>query len=200
MRKPWLLASVLVVLLGALAAVILGGKPEAAVARNPLVGAGLQPIGVAAPSWQTVVILSSRDVDLPAAKLWAAWERLETWPSWAVPLVIDAKWIDAPGWRAGARFEQTLDLGFPLQRLQTTETVGIATPGRLVSWWKDLGGIKSNHIWSFEELPNGGSRVVDLEIFHGVLVGLARPLVEERWQHRFDAALDGLILAARRVR
>jgi len=33
----------------------------------------------------------------------------------------------------------------------------------------------------------------------GVLIGLARPLTEEGWQRRFDDAVDGLIVAARRA-
>src|SRR5271170_2924353 len=199
MRKPALLASLLVILFGAFAAVVLGGKPEPALLRNPLVSAALQPIGLAAPSWETVVLFASRDTDLPPAKLWATWERLESWPSWASSLVVEAKWLDAPGWRAGARFEQVLDLGLLLRHVRSTETVGFVNPGHLVSWWKDLGGLKSSHVWSFEPLPGGGCRIVDLEIMHGVLVGLARPLTEEGWQRRFDDAVDGLIVAARRA-
>ena len=198
MRRPTLLASLVVLLCGAFAAVVLGGKPEAALMRNPLVGAAMQPIGLATPSWQTVVLFASRDTDLPPAKLWATWERLEGWPQWSSPLVVETRWLDAPGWRAGAHFEQVLDLGLLLNRVRSTETVGFVNPGRLASWWKDEGGLKSNHVWSFEPLPGGGCRIVDLEILHGVLMGLARPLAEEIWQRRFDDAVDGLIVAARR--
>lgn len=201
MRKPGtLLASLVVILFGAFAAMVLGGKPDAALARHPLVTAGLQPIGVTAPSWQTMVLLAARDTDLPPARLWAAWEKLEAWPSWSGGLVVETRWIDTPGWRSGARFEQVRDLGWALGRLRTVETIGVADTGRFVSWWKDLGGIKSNHVWSFEPLPGGGSRVVDLEILHGPVIGAARPLAEQAWQRRLDADVDGLILAARRNR
>jgi hypothetical protein len=199
MRKPALLASLVVILLGAFAAVVLGGKPEPALLRNPLVTGALQPIGLAAPSWQTIVLYASRDTDVPAAKLWATWERLESWPGWASPLVVETHWLDAPGWRAGARFELVLDLGLLLNRVRSTETVGFVNPGRQVRWWKDQGGFKSSHVWSFEPLPDGGCRIVDLEIMDGVLIGLARPLTEEGWQRRFDDAVDGLIVAARRA-
>jgi len=199
MRKPTLLASLLVILLGAFAAIVLGGKPEPALLRNPLVVGALQPIGVAAPSWQTVVLFASRDTDLPPARLWATWEKLENWPSWASPLVVETHWLDAPGWRAGARFEQVLDLGLLLNRVRSTETIGFVDTGRMASWWKDEGGIKSSHVWSFEPLPGGGCRIVDFEVMHGILMGLARPLAEQNWQHRFDEAVDGLIVAARRA-
>jgi hypothetical protein len=199
-RKPALLASLLVILLAAFFAIALGGKPEPAVLRHPVVAAALQPIGLAAPSWQTMVLLTTRDTDVPPARLWATWERLEAWPSWAAPLVVETHWVDPPGWRAGARFTQVLDLGLMMRRVSSTETIGAVTAGRSVSWWKDQGGIRSNHVWSFEPLPDGGSRIVDLEILHGVLIGLARPLAEAAWQEKFDSAVDGLILAARRAR
>ncbi|HUA53282.1 MAG TPA: SRPBCC family protein [Candidatus Sulfotelmatobacter sp.] len=201
MRRPALLVSLLLILAGAYLAIVLAGRPDATALRNPLVVAGLKPIGVAAPSWQTMVLIAARDTDLPPARLWATWERLEAWPSWAAPLVVEARWLDATGgWRPGARFEQVLDLGPLLSRVRSTETVGIVEPGRLVSWWKDTGGIKSNHTWSFEVRPDGGSRVVDVEIFDGIAIALARPIFEARWQTRFDDALDGLILAARRAK
>jgi len=200
MRKPALLASLFLILAGAYFAIALAGRPDAAVLRQPLVVAGLKPIGVAAPSWQTMVLMTTRDTDLAPARLWATWERLETWPSWAAPLVVEARWIDAPGWRPGARFEQVLDLGPLLSRVHSVETVGAVEPGRQVSWQKDSGGIKSNHTWSFEPLADGGSRVIDVEIFDGIAIALARPIFEERWQARFDDALDGLILAARRAK
>ncbi len=199
MRKPALLASLLVILAGAFFALALAGKPDAALLRQPLVSAALQPIGVA-PSWQTMILYTTRDTDVPPGKLWGVWQRLEGWSGWAQPLVVEAHWIDAPGWRAGARFEQVLDLGLPLNRMSSIETIGLADPERRVSWWKDTGGIKSNHVWSFEPLPDGGTRVVDFEILHGVLIGLARPVTEQRWQQRFEDALDGLILAARRMK
>jgi hypothetical protein len=200
MRKPALLASLLVILFGAFLAIVLAGRPDPALLGNPLVTAGLRPIGLAAPSWQTVILMATRDTDLPPARLWATWEHLEAWPSWAGPLVAEAHWIDQPGWRVGARFEQVLDLGLVISRVRSTETIGAAAPGRFVSWWKDQSGIRSNHVWSFEPLPDGGSRIVDLEILHGLPIGLARPLTEAGWQAKVDAAVDGLILAARRTK
>jgi hypothetical protein len=198
-NRSALLASLVVLLLGAFAAVVLGGKPDAALARHPLVIAALQPLGVT-PNWQTVVLFSARDTDLPPARVWAAWEKLEAWPTWSGGLVVETRWIDTPGWRAGARFEQVLDLGWMMTHVRSVETVGAADTGRLVSWWKDQSGVKSNHIWSFEPLPDGGSRIIDCEVLHGPLVGLARPVTEPAWQHRFDVAIDGLVLAARRAK
>jgi hypothetical protein len=190
-----LIAALMIGLLG----VVLTSKPDAALLREPVVIAGLRPIGVDEPSWQTLVIFASRDVELPREILYETWSKLETWPSWGRPLVLQARWVDMPGWRVGARFEQTLDLGFPLDRLRRTETVSAATPGHLVSWAKEESGVRSNHIWSFEDLPNGGTRVIDCEIFQGLLAGFARPMVEKKWQARFEEVVNGLVSQARRA-
>lgn len=200
MRRGSLIASLALVLALALFVVVLGGKPDPAVLRQPLVIAGLRPMGIVSPSWQTMVMFAARDVDLPRERVFAAFDKVESWPQWAGPMIVDARWIDLPGWRAGARFEQTADLGFPFRRLQSIETVGGTTPGRLVSWASERGWMRSNHIWSFEDLPDGGTRVTEVAIFHGPLIGAARPFVESRWQERFDTALDGLLVQARRPR
>ncbi|MBK8034617.1 MAG: hypothetical protein IPK17_34970 [Chloroflexi bacterium] len=40
-------------------------------------------------------------------------------------------------YRVGRRFEQTLDLGFPLGKVISAETVGTVIPQEQVMWWKD---------------------------------------------------------------
>ena len=200
MPRASLLAVLVAALLIGLLGVVLIGKPDPVVLRQPLVMAAMRPIGVDEPSWQTVVIYASRDVELEREQVFQAWSKLEAWPSWARPLVLQARWIDAPGWRAGARFEQTLDLGFPLSHLHSVETVAAANPGHFVSWLKEESGVHSNHVWSFEDLPNGGTRIVDFEVFQGLLVGFARPMVEKTWQSRFEDAVSGLVSYARRPR
>jgi hypothetical protein len=191
-----LVASLLIGLLG----VVLTGRPDPVLMRQPLVMEALRPLGVAEPTWQTLVIYASRDIELPRDTVFEAWSKLDAWPSWARPLILQARWLDLPGWRAGARFEQTLDLGFPLSRLHTVETVTAANSGHFVSWSKEESGVRSNHVWSFEELPDGGTRIVDFEIFQGALAGFARPLVERGWQARFEDAVTGLVAYARKGR
>lgn len=200
MPRASLLAVLIAALLIALLGVVLTARPDPAVLRQPLVIAGMRPIGVAEASWQTLIIYASRDVEVPRDIVYETWAKLESWPSWARPLVLQTHWLDLPGWRAGARFEQTLDLGFPLNRLRSIETVSAAIPGQMVSWSKEESGVRTNHIWSFEELPGGGTRIVDCEIFQGALAGLARAMVEKNWQTRFEDAVSGLVAQARRAK
>src|SRR5258706_12453048 len=101
-------ASLLTVLIAVLVIGLLGvvpvGRPDPAVLRQPLVVAGLRPLGVDEPSWQTLITYASRDIELPRDAVFEAWSKLESWPSWARPLVTQARWLDMPGWRVGARF------------------------------------------------------------------------------------------------
>jgi uncharacterized protein YndB with AHSA1/START domain len=188
-----------VVILSAIFAIVVSARPDPALLRNSQVEQALGELGVGQTSWQTVVLLSIRDVDLAPKLVYRAWADPETWHRWGAPLIVNARWVDEAGWEPGRRFEATLDLGFPLSRLQRTETVGAVKPGERVSWWNKTSAVASNQAWSFQPLPGGGTRVTVVQIFQGGAVGLIRFAVQDRWQRRYDDALDGLILEARRA-
>jgi len=153
-------------------------------------------IGLERPSWQTLIVSVTQDVELPAERLWATWSDLESWPRWSAPLHQATRWTGAPGWVPGATFEQTLQLGFPLGRSAYPVTVRAAEPGRMVSWWEAEGSVRSCHIWLFEELAPGRTRVTDTEVFEGLATGLLKPLLRPRWQRLFERSVDGLARAA----
>ena len=156
-------------------------------------------IGLQRPSWQTLVVSASREVALPAVALWRAFTRLETWPEWSGPLHQATRWLGGPDWVPGATFEQTLQLGFPLGRNVATVTLGAVEPARMVSWWHTDGGLRSCHVWAFDEMPRGRTRLTDAEVFDGLAVGLVEPLVAVRWRSLFAASVAGLERAARRT-
>ena len=157
----------------------------------------LRRIGIARPSWQTVVVSASQEVALPRRLIWDTWSKLEDWPQWSAPLHVSTRWLGDPGWRAGASFEQVLDLGFPLGRTVSPETVGAAVEGETVSWWKEAKGIKSCHVWHFAVLAPDRTLVTNTEVFHGVSIGLLKPIAARRWRERFRASVDGLAAQAR---
>lgn len=198
MRRPSLLTILAVAILAAIFAIVVSAKPDPALLRNGQVTEALKELGVAQPSWQTVVLLSTRDVDLPPSEVYAVWSKLENWHGWGAPLIVDAHWTDKQAWVPGNSFEETLDLGFPLSRLQRVETIGAVTEGERVSWWNSHSAVSSNQVWAFQKLPGGGTRISVVQVFQGIAVGLMRFAVEDDWQRRFDDALDGLILEARR--
>jgi hypothetical protein len=160
------------------------------------VGFALKKIGVNKPTWQTIVVGTSREVDVPPAAIWKLWSQLEMWPTWSKPLHNAARWTGSGGWEVGSRFEQDLNLGFPLGAKTSAETVGEIIPGEQVIWWKDENGVKSCHVWSFEALADGRTKVTDVEVFHGVPMGLVKPLVAGDWQRKFEASVEGLVAKA----
>src|SRR5262245_58658144 len=162
------------------------------------VGYPMSRIGLERRSWQTLVVSASREVALPAEALWRAFTRLETWPEWSAPLHQATRWLGSPDWVPGATFEQTLQLGFPLGRMVATVTLGAVEPPRMVSWWHTGGGVRSCHVWDFDEVSPGRTRVTDTEVFHGLFMGLVKPLVATRWRSLFAASVAGLERAATR--
>jgi hypothetical protein len=159
---------------------------------------GLQKIGLDKPTWKTIIAAASQEVDLPAALLWNEWTKLEDWASWSNPLHAGARWLGKAEWEVGAKFEQDLNLGFPLGKLTSIETVGMVVPGETIIWWKDYKGIRSCHIWTFEALDDRRTRITNVEVFHGLAMGLVKPLVVANWQRLFESSVSGLIRQAQK--
>ncbi len=157
----------------------------------------LNRIGVERPSWKTLIVSASQEVDLPAEKLWSTWAKLESWPDWSAPLHEATRWTGPPGWAPGATFEQTLRLGFPIGRSVASVTVGAAEPGHRASWWH-TDGLKSCHVWDFTVVSQARTRVTNTEVFEGLSVGLMKPLIRGHWQRLFEASVAGLARAATR--
>jgi hypothetical protein len=101
--------------------------------------------------------------------------------------------VGEAGWGERAKFEQDLNLGFPLGTITAQEKIDAIVPGESLMWCKDENGVKSCHVWRFEALSNGRTRVTNVEVFHGAAMGLVKPLVASNWQKLFEASVEGLI-------
>src|SRR5262245_25067519 len=156
----------------------------------------LEQIGVTAPTWKTLVVSAGAIADKPADRLWTTWSDVRRWPEWSTPLHVAVRWVDGDSFAPGAKFEQVIQLGFPVGRITSLETVGMTESGRYVSWSKRASGMRSCHRWQFEPLPDGRTRVSNVEVFHGTPVGLIKPLVGKRWRVLFQTSVDNLIAAA----
>jgi hypothetical protein len=187
---------ILAALVWYLQAVFLWDPLEGKEAHLGKIREALDLMAVEEASWKTEVIAVTKETDVSRERLWARWADLERWPEWSNPLHVSTRWLDTPGWRQGVRFEQTLDLGFPAGRTVSLETVWEVTPEKSAIWWKSAGGTKACHIWTFESLPGGRTRVTDVEVFHGNVVGFLKPFVGERWQRLFESSVDGLVRSA----
>jgi uncharacterized membrane protein len=153
----------------------------------------LEQLGVAKPTWKTLVTAAEATTDQPADRLWSIWSDLPRWPEWSTPLHESVHWASGDTFAPGAQFEQVIHLGFPLGRTTSRETVRVVEPGRLASWAKQENGVKSCHVWQFEPLPGGRTRVSNVEVFHGTPIGLIKPLVGARWRRLFQSCVDNLI-------
>jgi len=165
---------------------------------DTVIATALQKIGVEKPSWKTVIAAASQEVAIPQATLWDTWSRLEEWSLWSKPLHVATRWVGKPGWESGARFEQDLNLGFPVGKTTSAEIVGAFVPGESIMWWKDEKGVRSCHIWQFERVSDSRTRITNVEVFHGIAMGLVKPLVANQWQKLFEQSVAGLIQHAQK--
>ncbi len=171
-----------------------GNNPD----ENRAIKVALTNVGLNAPNWQTIIVSTSREINAPRNVVWETWSRLEDWSRWAPQLVKSAKWHGVDGWRKGAMFEQVLDLGFPLGKETSIETVKTCLPGSTLSWWKKTRNSSVSRLWLFEDTPGGKTRVIYVDVTHGSSTWMFKPLVVNRWEARFSGAIEGLALRSLR--
>jgi hypothetical protein len=133
--------------------------------------------------------------DVSPERLWAVLENVEAWPRWS-PLHTAARWTEGGSLTVGARFEQELDLGFPVGRKTESVVLAFAESGSRVGWLGDNGRVRSCHLWTLGRADDGRTQVCNVEAFAGLPVMLIKPLVASRWRRQFQAAVEGLIAAA----
>jgi hypothetical protein len=163
------------------------------------IGVALQNIGVEVPNWQTIIVCSSCEINLSRQTVWEAWSRLEDWQRWSPQLIKSAEWCEAPGWKRGARFRQTIDLGFPVGQIESAETVNTVIQGLTVGWQSKTESNNEGQVWLFEDVSEGKTRVTHVGILQGSVMWFIKPLIIGRWQAKFDSGLEGLMLKALRA-
>lgn len=149
--------------------------------------------GIEKPTWQTLVISATREVDLSKEQVWSVWQDLEAWPSWSAGLHQSTQWTGLQRWEAGSEFEQLLDLGFPIGVQTSAEKIKEVVTGQRVIWTKNKDGIRACHVWDFTTLPNGKTRVTNCEVFHGVPIAIISPFTARNWYNKFNHGMENLI-------
>jgi hypothetical protein len=156
----------------------------------------LREVGASKPGLKTLVIAASGTAAAaPPERVWAVLEDVASWPRWS-PIHAATEWKAGDGLTVGARFDQVIELGFPVGRQTGHVTVAFAEPARRVGWTEDASGMRSCHLWRLEPAAGGGTEVADVEVFSGVPVALVKPFVARRWRRLFRGAVDGLIATA----
>ncbi|GHJ49321.1 hypothetical protein Cs7R123_66630 [Catellatospora sp. TT07R-123] len=155
----------------------------------------LERITAPTAGWKTLVAQASAVTDASPQQVWRVWSDLSGWPGWS-PLHTATAWAGTPGFAVGARFDQTLALGFPVGTKTEQATLAELEPGSRAAWAGDSGGVRSCHSWQFTPTASGGTHISNVEALTGTAVGLVRPLVARRWNSMFQGAVDGLVRTA----
>lgn len=198
-RRAPLTSVLALVLVGALVALVLGGKPPAAVSSQPDARAATGLIARPAPAWQQVVLMATRDVSVDRSRLIELIQDPRRWSEWGPSLYRAAEWSDPAQWVVGKPATFWFDLGLPLGVVRSAGTVRDVQPGKRIGWAASAPVAEMAQLWRLEPLADGGTHIVAVVVLEGAVPGMLRSLTERRWQTALDAAVDGLVLEAHRL-
>jgi hypothetical protein len=167
--------------------------------QDPTIRGALARLGLPSASGKVLAVTASADTKLDPEHVWATWSKLDQWPRWSKSFVSASRWLEGRKWEVGAQFELVRTLGFPIGRQVTVETVREVNEGTSVAWWDGKGGsFRTCHIWFFESLPEGGTRIHSTEVLVGWVVALFKPLMRRTLTRSFEEATQALARAAER--
>ncbi len=141
--------------------------------------------------WTTALVASEIVVNATPEEVWQVWSQIEQWPEWSSELHNSAKFTSDNKWEVGSTFEQNINLGMA-GTVTSYETLKVVDQGKKVMWWKDKEGIKSCHTWVFENAGVGKTKITNIEVFDGTIIGLMKPILISDWQKKFDSSLVNL--------
>lgn len=173
-------------------------KKQEATNEDPTIKGALGRLGMQRTTPATLVIVATAETSLSPETVWAAWSKIEDWPRWSKPMLQSARWLEGRTWVVGSKFEQVRSLGAPIGRQVTVETVREVNPGQSVAWWEGTGPFKTCHLWFFEPLSSGGTRIHKTEVFIGMLFLMFKPLLRRGLTQQFTEAVQGLVKFAER--
>ncbi|KJV09026.1 hypothetical protein VZ95_14020, partial [Elstera litoralis] len=171
---------------------ILAGRSAPAVLAHPDV-APLHTLAATPPDWQTIVLLSSRDTDLPAAALWAKIDAVSSWPDWSRSAISLAEIKDSSD---GGTIRFRINLLYGLMPF-SYEAPRLAAAPRELRWGRAQPGAATLFSWRVTELDGGRSRVSLVAYLHGPAYGAARAILEGAGQRQIDVIVTHLLTAAR---
>ena len=167
--------------------------------EQPTIKGALGRLGMTGPNLATLMISASVKTKASPEAVWETWRQIELWSSWGKPLIANARWLEGREWEVGTKIEQTNVWGFPFGRTVAIDIVKEVNHGQSVSWWKSAKGIRSCHIWFFEPLREGGTRIVKTEVFVGFTILLNKLVIKRKWKALFQESVDGLAKAVERA-
>jgi hypothetical protein len=134
------------------------------------------------------------------ARAWEIYTNHDNWRSFA-SIYGEIGWVKGYPWQVGSSME--IEILRPVE-VVVNHTIILCNPGRMIGWIDRALGITISQWVSFEELPEGGTKVhTQGEIFsHGLKIAgkSVEQLMEvftETWYENFREACDRLVGANR---
>lgn len=199
MRKtrlpPAVLGSLILLLLASLMGLMLAGRPDQAILNHPDIEMIKDEADVT-PSWKTVILFSSRDIDAPAAVLAAKLQAIDAWPQWARSNLVIAEKLD--NFENGMiRFRiKTL---YGLLPIEYTAPIRQSAPDSLV-WGRVASGTATLFGWRLSPGAAGRTRVSLTVYLDGPAYGALRAVLEPEGQAEVDRIVTHLLTAVRESR
>jgi hypothetical protein len=138
-----------------------------------------------------VVVEDRIEIATSPEVLWTCFTDLGKWPAW-FPGLVKAEWKVGTPWTPGARFCQTIKMGFPLGRLTPVAVIVEISPSPYVAWEWKIAGIEAVHGYRFDATA-GGTEVLSRHELYGFPAFLSRlGFVPRRLHKVYQAALRGL--------
>jgi hypothetical protein len=129
------------------------------------------------------------DIDATPERVWDVLTDFGTYPQWN-PFLVSASGTPAAGERLTVRMQPAGGRAMTFR-----PTVREVTPGRRLSWLGHLGvpGIfDGEHSFTIEPLGPGRVRLVQEELFRGILVGALARSLDRRTRPAFDLMNEAL--------
>jgi len=156
----------------------------------------LRSLGLSEVDWKTAVITRTKRTDIEKKFLWRVFSNLNLWKDWHGLWLTSVGWNNGSEWKAGGRFKEALDLGFPLGQKEFAQKIIRASNEEKetqIVWTSDQGGFKSCHAWFIIQQNDGSSYIINTAVFNGMAIGYARPFIVSPWLKMFDDDIRGLI-------
>lgn len=153
----------------------------------------LQKIGLENLTLLSTVAYAQKEVDAPISELWESFTLIQLWPEWS-PIHTKIEVPEMFIFSKDATFTQTLELGFPLGEITSTEILDtVDDQSHLAMWWKKEEGLSSCHFWLFEDAGEGRTRISNIEIFDGPWSAIIKPIGQQSWSAKFQESVEGLV-------
>lgn len=159
---------------------------------NPGIEYAMKQLNLTGSDYKTLIVSAMADINTSPEQAWNYIIKTDGWKRWQHPLIQSIRSSKDTLTKTGDKFEQLLDLGFPLGSVISKEIIDEYKPEKILSWKKDEKGIKSCHVWLIEPSDVAGIRVYNCEVFFGSSIPYFKMLVSRRWNRLFMQSVAAL--------